>query len=42
MRSAIFMINECIHNHPSKKLANKDRDMVVVLMKAHGFQRDKL
>jgi hypothetical protein len=30
------MINIGIHNHPPKDFANEERDMVVVLMKAHG------
>jgi hypothetical protein len=30
------MVNEYIHNHHFEKFANKERDMVVVLMKALG------
>jgi hypothetical protein len=36
------MVNKNIHNHPFEKFANKGRDKVVVLMKAHGTKQHKL
>jgi len=32
MRFAIFMINKSIHNHPLKKFADKDQEVVVTLV----------
>jgi hypothetical protein len=36
------MVNENIHNRPFEKFVNKDKDVVVVLMKAHGSKQHEL
>jgi hypothetical protein len=40
MRFTIFMIKECIHNHPLKKFANEDCELVGILIEARGTKHD--
>jgi hypothetical protein len=40
MRFAIFMINECIYNHPLKKFADENCELVGVLIGARGTKHD--
>jgi hypothetical protein len=36
------MINIGIHNHPLEKFDDEDQEVVVILVEASGFQRNKL
>jgi hypothetical protein len=42
MGFAIFVINECINNHPLKKFDDEDYEMIVILIEVSGFQRNEL